>query len=297
MTESNIYCSEHEQNEDLLDNNLFFIAGDRIAVNNHVSRFTFRYSFAGHQHFEIEGYQRTIQPNSILFLENGQTFNTDTFTGSNVELMTVAFNPIFFLGTLELVANSHEELLNSPITDISTRATTYFQNLNYDLKYQLLELKELISNPVFEDVFETKLESLILELFHLKKKQNKCALQSINSIKYSTKKEILKRLTIGKDYLISNLQYQISIDRICEEVGMSKYHFIRTFKMLFGVSPHQYLKRARINFSEELLKNTKLEIAEIATKSGYESPSAFSRVFKELIHTSPIAYRKLAISA
>lgn len=293
LTESNIYCSQRDNEEQYLENNLFHIQSEGISANDHISRFTFRYSFAGYQHFEIDGYNRTIHPNSLLFIENGQKFSTNTFSGSNVELMTVSFNSIFFQGTLELVTHTHEELLNNPITDFSIPSNTLIQGLSEETKSLLNDLKKSMITMGTKSQLDIQLEALIMRLFLLKSKQNENALLSIDSLKKSTKIELLKRLTIGKDYLISSLQNaQTSIEDTCQEVGMSKYHFIRLFKKLYGIPPHQYLKVARIRFAKDLLKNSTMDISDIATKSGYDSPSAFSRVFKQLTTIPPLQYRK-----
>lgn len=293
LNSRDIFCSQYEPKGQDLANNLFYLSDSQVTAKEHISRYTFRYSFAGYQHFTIDGYHRTLSPGSILYLENGQSFTTDTLIGSKVKLMTVAFNPVFFLGTIKLASNTHEGLLNNPFTELSPPPNSIIPLFGESLKSILYEFRELFYAPLGKnkDDLNAKLEVLIVDLLRIKQKENATALHSIDMVRFSTRKELYKRISIGRDYLKSSIQSQITIEEVCREVGMSKYHFIRTFKMFNGVTPHRYLVNERINFAKELLKNSSLDIADISTKSGYESPSAFSRAFREQVGSSAINYR------
>ena len=54
----------------------------------------------------------------------------------------------------------------------------------------------------------------------------------------------------------------------------------------------RFLNEVKISHALELLVNSKLSITEIATQSGYANSNYFSDVFKKIIGTSPLKYRK-----
>lgn len=291
LKEGDIFCSKYNPDTTSLENNAFFLKNQKIQMNNgHISRYSLRYSFKGYQHFSIDGYHRTIGSNSMLFLSEGAHFNTDSLADMDVELMTLAFNPVFFEGTLQLSNATHEELLDSPVTDFDTNTDTSFRKINTEIGQTMIDLKQLFSKK-HRAAFDSKLESLIVTLFNHKSKQTTNALKKLNIIKKSTKREMIKRLEIGKDFMISQLWTTIKLDDVCREIGMSKYHFIRSFKDYYGLSPHQFLKSERIRFSSTLLNNTNLSISKIAVKAGYESTSSFSRSFREQTGITPLRYR------
>jgi AraC-like DNA-binding protein len=73
---------------------------------------------------------------------------------------------------------------------------------------------------------------------------------------------------------------------------VSKSAFSDRFRRLVGLPPLQYLPEIRLGKSRRLLRDSDVEIGEIAYLVGYESPSSFSNVFKRWHGISPIEYRR-----
>ena len=73
---------------------------------------------------------------------------------------------------------------------------------------------------------------------------------------------------------------------------VSKSAFSDRFRRLVGLPPLQYLTEIRMGKSRRLLRDSDVEIGEIAFLVGYESPSSFSNVFKRWHGISPIEYRR-----
>ena len=82
------------------------------------------------------------------------------------------------------------------------------------------------------------------------------------------------------------------IGQIAERFFISKYHLCRTFNKNFGLPLVSYLNTIKIRAAEELMKNERLNLTEIATRSGFNSSSYFCKVFKAEKGVSPTAYRK-----
>jgi len=73
---------------------------------------------------------------------------------------------------------------------------------------------------------------------------------------------------------------------------LSPYHFLRTFQVLTGVTPHQYLLRARLRQAAVRLLSEKRNIAEIALDCGFGDLSTFNRAFKHEFGMTPRTYRR-----
>jgi AraC-like DNA-binding protein len=73
---------------------------------------------------------------------------------------------------------------------------------------------------------------------------------------------------------------------------VSKSAFSERFRRLVGLPPLQYLTEIRMAKSRRLLRDSDVEISEIANMVGYESPSSFSNVFKRWHGQSPFEYRR-----
>jgi len=75
-------------------------------------------------------------------------------------------------------------------------------------------------------------------------------------------------------------------------VGMSRSAFAARFSQRVGQTPMQYLTFWRMQRARELLAATRLSIAAIAERVGYQSEAAFNKAFKKAVGTGPGAYRR-----
>lgn len=82
------------------------------------------------------------------------------------------------------------------------------------------------------------------------------------------------------------------VDDILMELYVSKYYFNDKFKELYHMTPLQYLKKLKLDYSKELLKNTDLKISEVASIVGYDNELYFSRLFKKEFDINASKYRK-----
>ena len=92
---------------------------------------------------------------------------------------------------------------------------------------------------------------------------------------------------IGKEFGASD-----TLDDYAKECRMSKYHFLRVFKSVTGLSPIEYRNHVRIEHAKELLLDTSIPVNEIGARVGYASPSHFCDAFKHRVGISPRRYRE-----
>ena len=95
----------------------------------------------------------------------------------------------------------------------------------------------------------------------------------------------IKRLRDTIQQNLSNSDF--SVERIGEEIGMSRVQLYRKVKALTGMSPVELLRKSRVEKGRHLLKTTDLSISEIAYDTGFTSPSYFSKCFKDEFGMSP----------
>jgi AraC-like DNA-binding protein len=72
---------------------------------------------------------------------------------------------------------------------------------------------------------------------------------------------------------------------------VSPAHFIRSFRAVFGETPHRYLQRRRVERSMFLLRETGRRVTDICFDVGFTSLGTFSRTFREIVGETPSAYR------
>lgn len=99
--------------------------------------------------------------------------------------------------------------------------------------------------------------------------------------------ELLRRLLRAKDRMDAASQEAWPVRRLAKVSGVSEAHFARSFKDAFGVPPHRYLLTRRIEKATALLRETDLEITEIAFQTGWSSLGTFGRTFRDITGESP----------
>ena len=82
-----------------------------------------------------------------------------------------------------------------------------------------------------------------------------------------------------------------TVEKLAQHVGMSRAAFASRFKNTVRQSPIEYLTRWRMLLAEDRMANTSDPVSEIAQSLGYESTSAFGKVFRRFTGHSPRQYR------
>lgn len=85
-----------------------------------------------------------------------------------------------------------------------------------------------------------------------------------------------------------------SVERIGEEIGLSRVQLYRKVKALTGQTPVELLRKARLELSRRLIEKTEKSVSEIAYEVGFTSPSYFNKCFKDEFGISPGAMREKA---
>jgi len=84
------------------------------------------------------------------------------------------------------------------------------------------------------------------------------------------------------------------LDDFAQGAGLRPYHFLRVFRGVLGVTPHQYLIQTRLRHAARLLAGG-APITQIAYEAGFGDLSNFVRTFRRAAGVSPRAYRKAAL--
>lgn len=85
----------------------------------------------------------------------------------------------------------------------------------------------------------------------------------------------------------TNFEKTYTIEDLARKEDMSVASFHNHFKKITAHSPHQYIKKVRLNKAENLISQNNLNVNEVAIKVGYESASQFSKEFKKYFGYPP----------
>lgn len=86
--------------------------------------------------------------------------------------------------------------------------------------------------------------------------------------------------------------FELNIDFLASELGMSRTVFFNKLKSLTGFSPVEFVREIRFERAAEYIRNTQYTVSEISYRVGIEDPRYFSRCFKQKFGTTPSEYRQ-----
>jgi AraC family transcriptional regulator len=105
---------------------------------------------------------------------------------------------------------------------------------------------------------------------------------------------IRRRMVQIAEWLSANAAERIDLSAAADRAGLSPFHFLRSFKAVLGVSPHQFLVRTRLRVAaNRLLDEQDVPVTAIALEVGFEDLSNFVRTFHRAAGIPPGAFRKL----
>jgi AraC family transcriptional regulator len=93
-------------------------------------------------------------------------------------------------------------------------------------------------------------------------------------------------------YIEEHLEEQISLDTLAELVRLSRYHFCRSFKQSFGVPPHRFHTRRRIEHAKSLLAKRSVSVTDVGMTIGFSETSSFTAAFRKATGLTPTGYQR-----
>ena len=97
--------------------------------------------------------------------------------------------------------------------------------------------------------------------------------------------------TRARAFIAEHLGEPLSLCHVAKAVNMSSFYFCKVFRGATGLRFTEYLARARVERTKQLLLNPHARVSEAAYEAGFQSLSQFNRVFRRIVGESPSTYR------
>jgi AraC-like DNA-binding protein len=105
-----------------------------------------------------------------------------------------------------------------------------------------------------------------------------------------------RRMLRARDCMDRTYAEALDIPALAQVAGCSPAHFIRTFRAVFGETPHRYLQRRRVERAMHLLRAGR-SVTDVCFDVGFNSLGTFSRTFSAIIGVSPSVYQRRSPTA
>ncbi len=256
-----------------------------------VNQYSIKFPLNGTEHYKINNKEFLVP--KLCFLTASGPCESAGYLESKYPVKGLCINI-----SLKLIDEALTVLSANENIDLENNLAGYFKSEKFfenvfPLSYSELGLKLLSIAEMFklsdkelsfinEEMFLELAESVIRHEFENLKKLN-----SLSSLKTSTKKEILKRLLLGKNFIDNNFRESIEVKDVAKLSCLSEFHFFRSFKEAFGISPYNYLIKRRLAEAKKILQSNNSSVGEIAFMCGFADIHSFSKSFKKHFGYSP----------
>jgi AraC-like DNA-binding protein len=212
----------------------------------------------------------------------------------------------FFYRGEQFVANAGTIVLVNPGEIHTGHAANHVNGWTYRMLYPSLMLLEPFSTDMLffpSPVIYDPALAQRLRLLHIRLEKSSPPLE-VQTLFYETFSQLVQRYSIfqpkkfplyrdviklAMEYLRAHLVENVSLDDLARVVGLSPFHFLRSFKKEVGLPPHAYQNHLRIQQAKLLLAQH-LPLSEIAAQVGFSDQSHFTRRFKEVVGVTPGHY-------
>ncbi len=100
------------------------------------------------------------------------------------------------------------------------------------------------------------------------------------------------RLADTVSYMSSSYREPLTVTQLADMACLSRRHFLRQFKQVYGTTPLQYLLGLRLRHAADLLRSTSLPVTRVAFESGFADSNYFTRQFSARYGVSPRTWRE-----
>lgn len=159
---------------------------------------------------------------------------------------------------------------------------TYFIDVRYDYINKLYDFRE-ISNADFS-AFESKEE--------MKKFFTGFIAELLNVVREYLPVQDNKLIKKACEYVLNNVDQEITLTRIADHLDISKNYFCSLFKQETGKNFLEYVTKVKMEWAKMLLRQSNYKTYKVSEMLGYREASYFSRLFRKHTGSSPAEYRK-----
>lgn len=241
------------------------------------------YATDENSHFSVQEKEYVLNPGDILFIWPGELHAT-IHTSSKPYLILQYYNSL--LEAFPEMTLLRSKLLSRhylPASDPKSPTSEISEHM-FQIRDTLYSKKPLNSIRLSLHLYH------ILLLFY-----DYCTLSSAERLPDEAfyRPHILEAVSNACCYISEHCDQDLSLNEVSEYVGISKFHFSRSFKEYTQISFSDYLAKQRIQKAILLFEKPDISISEVAFQSGFGSIASFNRCFKKEKSCTPSEYRLL----
>src|SRR5687768_814564 len=247
-------------------------------------RLSIKVAHGGRERYFIDGRSIAVDDDCYLILNDNRTYGSRFESDVQIRSFSIFFRP----GLAEEVFGALGKTVERALADggaEASRPVEFAETLQpHDavvspaLRYVQYGLNAGVEDAGwYEEQFQFLLERMLSHHRRLTER-----VRRLPALKSVTLREIHRRLALAVDLVHSSYESDIGLAEMARAACLSKFHFLRLFTELHGITPHAYLQRKRALAAGRLLDGTDLTASQVAARVGFQSRSTMARQLRRL---------------
>ena len=225
----------------------------------------------GRVRYELDSRSIAVDDDGFLILNAGQVHGCTIQAAEPVENLQFYFHADMLYDVLHASTLPFETLLDrAPETRSS--GFEFFQELTRRERVVSPVLRYIRHCILSQAVSDEWLEEQVHYLLHRMLLQQRHTIQRelrIDCARPATRAELRRRAARVADYIDSNFEQDFGLRELARIACLSRFHLLRLFRRIYGVTPQAYKLQKRMRVARRLLESRKMSRAEVAAQVGY----------------------------
>jgi AraC family transcriptional regulator len=259
----------------------------------YTQRLSIKAAWDGREQYFVDNRVLNVDDDSYLILNDRRKYSSTLRSVRPVKTFSIFFRPGFAEEVLGGMLTPPDRILErgehgeNKSVEFSEHLRPHDRLVTPVLRYIAFHVQQGVEDPQW---YEEQL-SFLLERMLASHRATVQSIQSLSASRPGKRLELYRRLSWGRDFIHSSYQRPITIDDMARAACLSKYHFIRLFHALEGMTPYRYLQKKRVAAAQRLLSTTNLTHVEIAEQVGFDHRSTMFRHMRRVTGRSGRQWR------
>jgi AraC family transcriptional regulator len=248
-----------------------------------------RAAWGGVEHCHVNGRTLAVDDDSFLILNHGQVYSTSIRALQPVESLAICFKPELAEQIYSEASASIEQALGRGDVP-AERSPDFMENLHpheNTVSPVLRFIRTHISRGETDEAWYDEQLVFLLSRMQCHHQRLLEQVDRIALIRPSTRREVYRRVSLATDFMHANYAQGVDLSTLAKMEYLSKYHFLRLFSLVHGMTPRTYLQRKRISVAIRLLESTRMTMSEVAASVGFAEESTLVRQMRRWTQMTP----------
>jgi AraC family transcriptional regulator len=251
-------------------------------------------AFGGAEDYFVDGRRVSVDDDTFAIFNSGRAYSSRIEALWPVHSFSIFFEPALVNDVWQSLSTSVDRQLDDPAQsgdgpgEFSERLYEHDRLISPVLRY----IRGAVDGGLDDEQWlDEQLQFLLSRMIRLQHRHLRVE-ASMEARRPATRRELLRRLGLGVDFIHARYRDPIVLKDIAAAAHLSPFHFLRTFKSVYRLSPAIYVNRKRVAAALRLLQESDWAMTTIAEHVGFGSRTSLFRHLRAEYAVKPQRLRK-----